>query len=194
MALIRDPILFELVERNVAQLVASRFQAPRRVAIEVLVRAELGMMRELQPNLFEKDLRRYVDLGHSFSPWLESASRYALNHGEAVGIDMMICTAIAVRRGICDESVLRRLARIYNAAGLPLAHPLCSAEPLVASLADIRANRGGDLNIVLPTSGGRPTFVQSIDVTEVELALRDIEGLAPRNAAFVEHAGAVAGG
>ncbi|MFI5388765.1 MAG: sedoheptulose 7-phosphate cyclase, partial [Candidatus Eremiobacterales bacterium] len=194
MALIRDPILFELVERNVAQLVASRFQAPRRVAIEVLVRAELGMMRELQPNLFEKDLRRYVDLGHSFSPWLESASRYALNHGEAVGIDMMICTAIAVRRGICDESVLRRLARIYNAAGLPLAHPLCSAEPLVASLADIRANRGGDLNIVLPTSGGRPTFVQSIDVTEVELALRDIEGLAPRSAAFVEHAGAVAGG
>jgi 3-dehydroquinate synthase len=193
MALIRDPVLFELVERHVAPLVASRFQSPRRVAVQVVVRAELAMMRELQPNLFEQDLQRYVDLGHSFSPWLESASRYELNHGEAVGIDMMMCTAIAVRRGICDESVLRRLARIYNAAGLPLVHQLCNAEPLVASLADIRANRGGDLNIVLPTSGGRPAFVQSIDVAELEVALRDIEELAPRRAATVEHAGAVAG-
>ena len=194
MALIRDPFLFELLEAHAERLVASHFQTPSRAAEQVVVRAELAMMAELQPNLYEQDLRRFVDFGHSFSPWLEKASDFTIHHGEAVGLDMMMCTAIAVRRGMCDDWVLRRLARLYRAAGIPISHEISAAEPLVASLEDVRLHRGGDLNLVVPTAIGVPAFIQSIDVDELTVALCDIEMLAQSAADTAGQVSALAGG
>lgn len=194
MALIRDPFLFELLEAHAERLVSSHFQTPSRTAEQVVVRAELAMMAELQPNLYEQDLRRFVDFGHSFSPWLEKASDFSIHHGEAVGLDMMMCTAIAVRRGRCADSVLHRLARLYRAAGIPISHPISAAEPLVASLEDVRLHRGGDLNLVVPTAVGAPEFVQEIDVDELTVALCDIEMLAQSTSDNAGQISALAGG
>jgi 3-dehydroquinate synthase len=178
MAIVRDPFLFELLEAHTGKLLASHFQTPHRAAEQIVIRAELAMMNELQPNLYESDLQRFVDFGHSFSPALESASHFEINHGEAVAIDMMICTALAVRRGICDESVMRRLGGLYARSGLALTHGLCEAEFLTESLTDIRVHRGGALNLVVPTGIGSATFVQDVTAPEVAVALRDIESLA----------------
>lgn len=194
MALIRDPFLFELLEAHAERLVASHFQAPSRTAEQVVVRAELAMMAELQPNLYEQDLRRFVDFGHSFSQWLEKASDYTIHHGEAVGLDMMMCTAIAVRRGMCDDVVLHRLARLYRAAGIPISHPISAAEALVASLEDIRLHRAGALNLVVPTAVGAATFVQSIDVDELTVALCDVEMLAQSTSGSAGQISALASG
>src|SRR5207302_11211311 len=177
MAIVRDPFLFELLEAHTGKLLASHFQTPRRAAEQIVIRAELAMMTELQPNLYEQDLQRFVDFGHSFSPALESASHYALHHGEAVGIDMMICTALAVRRGLCGESAMRRIAGIYAVAGLPLAHELCEPNFLVDSLKDVIIHRGGNLNLVVPTGIGGATFIQDVTPAEIAVALTDISSL-----------------
>lgn len=178
MAIVCDAHLFDLMETNIAQLMETRFQRPKAAAEQVVIRAELAMMRELQPNLFEENLQRLVDFGHSFSPALEAASDYRLPHGEAVAIDMMICAAIASKRGLCDPSVIRRIARIYEAAALPLTDDLCDAAMLVESLGDIVIHRGGALNLVLPTTIGSATFVQEVTVEEVAAALAELAALA----------------
>lgn len=178
MAIVRDPFLFELLEAYTGRLLASHFQTPHRAAEQIVIRAELAMMTELQPNLYEEDLRRFVDFGHSFSPGLESASHYELHHGEAVGIDMMLCTALAVRRGLCDEAAMRRIAGIYAVAGLPLRHELCDPKFLCDSLVDVRIHRGGNLNLVVPTGIGSATFVQEVTPDEIAVALGDIDSVA----------------
>jgi len=169
-AMVKDQGLFELLEENIATLVSSKFRHSA-AGMEIIAHSGRLMMEELQPNLFEEDLERIVDFGHTFSPTLEIASSYRLAHGEAVAIDMLLSTYIAVRRGTCDAGILDRLVKLVRAAGLPLTQTTCSADDLQKGLVGIRAHRGGSLNLVLPTAVGRCEFTKKLEVTELTEAL-----------------------
>ena len=171
MGIIRDKGLFELIERHGVELTESRFQMPASVAAQVIARAEQSMMQELQPNLYEFDLKRLVDFGHTFSPTIEAKSAYRIPHGEAVGMDMFLCTFMAVQRQLCDREVLVRLRRLFEAVGLPISQDVADAHDLSAALDGIRAHRGGNLNLVVPTGIGSADFVQEVDYAEVHQAL-----------------------
>ena len=125
------------------------------------------MMIELAPNLFETDLKRAVDFGHSISPQLEAESHYTIAHGEAVAVDMLLCTAIAAKRGLCEPSLFDRMLRMYRLCGLPCNDELCTAAFLRHALTDVTAHRGGNLNLLVPIEPGRYEFLQ--DVTEADL-------------------------
>jgi 3-dehydroquinate synthetase len=178
-ALICDRRLFELLESNIVELIDSRFQEPLAAADESILRAQLSMMQQLQPNLFEHDLQRWVDFGHTFSPALELASDHALAHGEAVALDMALATAIAVLRRECDISVLERMVRLYRAARLPVTHTLCTGANLAASLHDARLHRGGNLNLVVPTAVGAGAFLQDVDDRDIDSAAGMVAELGP---------------
>jgi 3-dehydroquinate synthase len=176
-ALICDGRLFEILESNVEALLESHFQQPRAAADECIVRAQLSMMQQLQANLFEHDLRRWVDFGHTFSPTLELESHHELAHGEAVALDMALATAIAVQRRVCGRSVLERVVNLYHAAHLPVYDMLCSSDVLEPGLLDIRLHRGGELNFVVPTDVGAGMFLQEIDGSDIDGAARTLADL-----------------
>ncbi len=171
MAVIADSLLFDLIESSAAGLMASKFQHPAAAARSIMMRAEASMLRELKDNLFETDLKRAVDFGHSFSVAIETDSHYAIPHGHAVGLDMLISTCIAVARELCPRAVLDRLLAIFRTVDLPLSQAVCSAERLHDSLGSVRAHRGGHLNLVIPEDIGRPVFVQEVSVEELADAL-----------------------
>jgi len=166
MAVIADAELFGLLEKHGRAIIVSRFQEP--VARIIMMRAEAAMLRELQGNLFESDLQRRVDFGHTFSVAMETDSSYSLSHGFAVALDMLISTSLAVRRGLCPRSLLDRMVTLYQHVELPLSQRTCSAERLHESLESVRKHRGGALNLVVPCDLGRTLFIQ--DVSKVELA------------------------
>jgi 3-dehydroquinate synthetase len=178
-ALICDQTLFEILESNIVDFIESHFQEPLATADESILRAQLSMMQQLQPNLFEHDLQRWVDFGHTFSPNLELASHYELAHGEAVALDMALATAIAVERGICDISVLERMVSVYRAAQLPAHSALCSSDVLATSLRDARLHRGGNVNFVVPTAVGAGTFLQDVDGRDIDSAARIVANVEP---------------
>ena len=112
-----------------------------------------------------------VDFGHTFSPVLETASGYSLAHGEAVAIDMILSTTIAVNRGLCERETLDRLRSLLAAADLPLGHDVCCADLVMDCLDSARAHRGGELNLVVPLGLGTAGFIQEVDRHEIEEAL-----------------------
>lgn len=169
-----DAKLFSLIERFGATLLESGFRTPAEIADEVLLRAECAMMKELAPNLFETTLRRPADFGHTFSPMLEVASDYALAHGEAVALDMLVSTALAVARGICDPCVLARLLAFYRSVGLPAAHPLLTPALLCRAIVETRAHRGGHLNLVVPAAVGATAFIQAVEADELGCAIASL--------------------
>ena len=170
-AVVRDPVLVDLLVENVEVLLASKFQSPANLAMQILLRAEQAMLEELQPNLFETCKARLADFGHTFSPGLERASKYELRHGEAVALDMLLSTALAVRRGLCPESLFDRLARLHRASALPLSSPLMTLELLLCCAQEARLHRSGDLNLVVPTDFGRATYLQEITREDLEYGL-----------------------
>jgi 2-epi-5-epi-valiolone synthase len=176
-AVVADPELFSLLERFGARLAETRFQSIPDVADEVLIRAEAAMIDELSHNLFEDDLKRLSDFGHTFSPMLEMESHHSLVHGEAVALDMLVSVAISVEQGVCDSLLLTRLIGLYREVGLPTVNRLLEPPLLMAAAAETRAHRAGALNLVVPRDVGSSTFVQHLSFAHVEGALRVIGAL-----------------
>ncbi|MEU8650010.1 sedoheptulose 7-phosphate cyclase [Streptomyces sp. NPDC048737] len=184
MAMVKDAELFEHLAAHGSRLVRDRMRADTgtdgdRVATEVMRLAIDGMLEELAPNLWEHDLQRLVDFGHSFSPAVEMRALPELLHGEAVCIDMALSSVLAHRRGLLDETGLRRVLDVMADLGLPTWHPVCTTELITHGLDDTVRHRDGKQLLPLPDGIGNVRFVN--DVTHDELdaavkALRDIGG------------------
>lgn len=172
MALLRDSGLLTLLEQHGRDLFLSRFSKPSDVAKEVALRAELLMLEELTPNLFERDLARLVDFGHTFGPLIESSSGFEIPHGYAVGLDMLLSTALAVVLGIADSELLSRLTLLLQSVGVPVCDAdMPGAEAFWKGLNEVRQHRGGLLNLVVVSGPGSPHFLQSVSQSELSSAL-----------------------
>lgn len=171
MGVIADADLFETVEQTAGALLRTRFQEPADLADEIIARAQLSMMDELEPNLYETNMRRLADFGHTFSPTLETKSEHRLSHGEAVAVDMLLSTAISALRSLCAASTFRRLCALYRAIGLPLSDPLCTPALLTQAMHETRCVRAGELNLVAPSTLGSGVFIQDVSDDELVAAI-----------------------
>ncbi|MGH7512863.1 MAG: NAD-dependent epimerase/dehydratase family protein [Gemmatimonadales bacterium] len=171
-AIIGDPILFELLETESA---AVRSGQDARLLGEVVGRASEGKIALLAPDPYERNLRRVLNLGHTFGHALEVQTGYdRLLHGEAVGFGLAVATAVARRRGLCSRHTLERIFLALDRYGLP---PCVSRSDLFATcgrLEDIRLVRGRKLNFVLPRDIGEVEIVAEVSDAEIEQALEDI--------------------
>ncbi|MFJ6722276.1 MULTISPECIES: sedoheptulose 7-phosphate cyclase [unclassified Streptomyces] len=191
MALIKDLRLFELLEEHGAELIQTRFQDPEpgstglpgTVADEVIGRAIAGMAEELQPNLWEKDLQRSVDYGHSFSPLVEMRALPELLHGEAVAMDCVFSALIAADRGLIDDARLERVIAVARRMGLAPSHPLfCDVTLVLEALADTVLHRDGRQNLPMLTGIGEVCFLNDVSESEIERACAAMGRLLDTNA------------
>ncbi|MEU9481054.1 sedoheptulose 7-phosphate cyclase [Streptomyces sp. NPDC048191] len=181
MALIKDARLFELLEAHGPDLLDSRLQGGRwgsgRVAHEVVQRAIHGMLEELQPNLWETELERIVDYGHTFSPTVEMHALPALLHGEAVCVDMALTTVMAARRGLVGETDRDRILAVMDSLELPTWNDLLEPGLLARALADTVRHRDGLQRLPLPVGIGDAMFVNDVTPAELAAAIDDLRAL-----------------
>ncbi|WJV60646.1 sedoheptulose 7-phosphate cyclase [Pectobacteriaceae bacterium C52] len=175
MALIKDKTLFELLETMASNLTPEAFASDESSIKEIMARAIAGMLAELEPNLWEAELARCVDYGHTFSPSLELKANPALLHGEAVAVDMALSIALAnVRRLLTDEETDRALLLIQN-SNLPISHPVFNLDLLEKALSDTIKHRDGLQRIPLTNGIGNTTFVNDLTLDELVKALELLE-------------------
>lgn len=173
MAVIKDHDLFLLLEEEGVALIESGFTT-EGVADEVINRAVAGMKEELELNLWEQNLKRVVDFGHSFSPIIEmrsihDAGRVPLTHGQAVSLDVQFSCALSHLRGMMEYSDLMRVVQTARNMLLPSCHDLFSS-PLVLleALNDTMKHRNGDQNLPLPRGIGDPVFINDLTFDEIK--------------------------
>ena len=169
MAVIKDARLFSLIETKGKALMESRFDHP--ISGEVISRSIQGMKEELENNLWERDLKRCVDFGHSFSPIIEMRSLETdnpLTHGQAVTIDVLFSCRISEIRGLLhSEDVGRAMACAHN-MGLLTSHPMFEdVSLLLEALNDTTKHRGGNQNLPIPTEIGEYTFINDLTFEEI---------------------------
>jgi 3-dehydroquinate synthase len=168
--LIRDPELFRLSAASSEKLLSSRFQEPQGVAEQIVRSAGLGMLAELEPNLFEdQTYERKVDLGHSVSPLLETASSFSLRHGEAVAIDIAFSAACARLMSTLTISDYEEILTALQLAELPIFSRNLRPELCHQAFLDASAHRGGNSNIVIPSAVGEVEIVHSSDSFQPDL-------------------------
>ena len=175
MALIKDRRLFELLEAHGQSLINEKFQ-DEKIAPEVIDRAIQTMLEELEPNLWEKNLRRSVDFGHSFSPLIEMRTLPALLHGEAVTIDMLLSCIISKNRKLLPKDELGRIFKTMKTLELPTYHPMfAEAEALREALSDTMVHRNGHQHLPMITRIGEFTFFEDVSGKEIEAAAVELK-------------------
>lgn len=168
LAVIKDAGLFALLEQYGLSSVNAQFQDEMGGAI--LNRAITGMLEELQPNLFEDDLARKVDFGHTFSYGLETRHETHLLHGEAVLLDIVLSTMIAYQRGLLPDADVDRLFHLIASLGIHLNTSTLDPYALWQTLEERTLHRNGLQRVPLPHGIGSCAFVNDIKLDEIQFA------------------------
>lgn len=90
-----------------------------------MVETIVGKCIDDKKEVVRKDLRdfgtrRILNFGHTYGHALEVMSGYRLSHGYAVSVGMVMITQMAVKRGLCDQSVLDALKKLLESFELPV--------------------------------------------------------------------------
>tara|TARA_R110000824_G_scaffold211022_5_gene396909 strand:+ start:5785 stop:6945 length:1161 start_codon:yes stop_codon:yes gene_type:complete len=178
MAVIKNSKLFELLETDAVELMQQNFllDGPAESVISESIN---DMIVELAPNLWETDLKRIVDFGHSFSPMLEMKSLEDstvpnLSHGEAVSIDVVFSSCLAHHRGLIPKSELERIVDLSFVMQLPTYHPYFTNYLLLwESLIDTTRHRDGKQNLPIPAvSIGNSIFLNDVKLEDVKETIK----------------------
>jgi 3-dehydroquinate synthase len=172
LAVISDLSLFELLEARGLTCIDTCFQD--EAGASILDRSIQRMLDELQPNLFEDELARKMDFGHTFAYGLEACAGSKCLHGEAVLIDVLVSSTLAQSRGLLKRSELDRIIRL--AYDLDIIAPLDLLDPSVLweSLEERTLHRNGWQRIPLPHGIGNCAFVNDVRRDEVQACCADL--------------------
>ncbi|MBL8078479.1 MAG: sedoheptulose 7-phosphate cyclase [Anaerolineales bacterium] len=173
LAVIKDAELFHMLEMYGQQSVESHFQNDE--GGRILDRAIAGMLEELQPNLFEEELARKVDFGHTFSYGLETDHEADLFHGEAVLLDIILSVVIAKSRNLLTEEDTGRIFELIHKLGISLDIALLEPELLWQSLEERTYHRNGLQRVPMPHGIGTCVFINDINANEIEENIKLLE-------------------
>ena len=82
--------------------------------------------RIVSEDLYEKGLRRHLNLGHTFAHAMERLARLSgkdISHGEAVAMGIILAARVSERKGLAESGLEERLRADFKAAGLPVDCP-----------------------------------------------------------------------
>ena len=171
MAVVKDNTLFNLLEKYGELLYSSKLEC--HCADEVISLSIEGMKEELENNLWEKDLKRLVDFGHSFSPIIEMKSITdteidTLTHGQAVALDVIFSSCISYIRDMLSYDDIVRIIKTAKNLGLSVYHPsFTDSLLLLESLNDTIKHRNGAQNLPIPKEIGNSIFVNDLTYDEI---------------------------
>jgi 3-dehydroquinate synthase len=103
----------------------------------------------------ERGRRKILNFGHTLGHAVEQVSGYALLHGEAIAIGMVLEATLAERMRIAERGTSEAIERVVSSAGLPTRVPTSLADDriLAATKLDKKA-RGGAVEYALPSRIG----------------------------------------
>lgn len=171
LAVIKDAGLFTLLETFGPASIQAHFQDDP--GGEILDRAISGILEELQSNLFEENLERKVDFGHTFSYGLETRHEAHLLHGEAVLLDILASSRIALGRGLLSETEAQRIFNLVHHLGIHLDLSLLDPDLMWENLLERIEHRNGYQRVPMPEGIGNCVFLNDITRKEIERAILD---------------------
>ncbi len=172
-ALLKDPAFFDWLEAH-ADALANRDEALGQDAWRRAAQLHLDHIAHAG-DPFEHGSSRPLDFGHWAAHRLETLTRYALRHGEAVAIGLAIDLTYGQRLGLTEPHAADRAVALLHRLGFDLAPPdAVTGDHLLAGIEQFRQHLGGPLSITLLKGIGRPVEAHEIDTDTMRDAIRQL--------------------
>ena len=168
-ALIADAELFAWLGLHASELLSSN-----SALLEELIRRCIAVKATVvEGDEREAGRRAVLNAGHTVAHAIEAQSGYAISHGEAVAIGLVVECRIAERMGLCETGTATRVAALLEQFQLPVAVPLAlTTDALLDRMKLDKKNREGAIRCALVSGIG--TMVGARDggwTQEVDLSL-----------------------
>ena len=120
---------------------------------------------------FEIGRRATLNLGHTFGHAIEQTSRYAVRHGEGVGLGLIAAAHMAGETGHCDPALEERIRALLLRLDLPVSVSGYSLDEVYATMFFDKKRVGKTLRFILPTQLGDVKIVNNPGEAYVRRAL-----------------------
>lgn len=178
--IIADESLYQLMRLEGLRLIREKFSGadglPCDTAKQVINQSIQGMLACIGHDLYEENLSRAMDFGHTFSRWLERHEHFCLMHGEAVSIDSVFSVLIAEAKGWLTKEQTDDILQTYQHMGLVIHVQGLTLDVYQEALQQISIHRSGALRAPLPFSLGQCRWTNSITQEELAQAWQRLEG------------------
>ena len=172
----------ELIEKDIDALLA-RNSGVLRSFVERSLQYKKTFIEEDE---FDKGIRNLLNFAHTFGHAFEAISDYAIPHGQAVLLGMIIANRISCKRGVLSMSLLKRIeALCCKVISIALRDEWFAVKPFVAAMSKDKKRKSANLAAVLLTNDFSLALVQDLCEEEVEIALRDLCALLVSNTPVV---------
>jgi 3-dehydroquinate synthase len=123
----------------------------------------------------EGNLRAILNYGHTVGHAIEMVTNYRLfNHGEAVGLGMVIAGAIAVELGFWTQSDRDAQLELIIKAKLPVQLPKNSdLKQIITAMSQDKKVSSGKIMFVMPTAIGSAVVTDRVDLDTVYKVLQN---------------------
>jgi shikimate kinase/3-dehydroquinate synthase len=169
-AIIGDPELFELLEREVAGILAR----DSGLLIEIVRRSIRVKARVVSADPREAGLRAVLNLGHTVGHALEAQAGFErLTHGEAVSLGLVAALRIGQALAFTPRELYERTRRLLQALKLPVA---VESEPLsaAAELIGHDKKRAGSKVAFVVARGLGDVTTTSVELSELRQHTREL--------------------
>ncbi len=138
-----------------ARLEAEPLRADAGDALRDVVRRAIELkMRVVARDERDEGARLVLNFGHTWGHAIETASRGALLHGEAVALGLVCAVKCSVESGRCPASDLDRLVALLTSLGLPTSRPDVDANAVVERAHVDKKRARGSIRAVLTQGVG----------------------------------------
>jgi len=172
-ALLKDPALFSQLERDAPRIASRDADAANPV---IRRSAELHLAHIVEGgDPFEANEARPLDFGHWAAHRLESMSSFAISHGDAVALGLLLDCRYSNLKGWLSDADHARIRGVIAALGLPMRHPLLADHAaLLAGADEFREHLGGMLTVTMLRGVGQGFEVHELDAALVRRAAAEL--------------------
>ena len=102
---------------------------------DIIYKCALIKARVVEKDEFDTGYRNLLNFGHTIGHAIENASGLKdVNHGQAVGMGMIVALEISKNLGYMNKSILEEAKEIYNALKLPFKIPRIDIDKIIDAL------------------------------------------------------------
>ncbi len=130
------------------------------LTIDLLEQAIKVKLHFVEQDPEEKNVRAYLNLGHTFAHAIEKAFKYNFRHGEAVSLGLIAAGRLSEKLGICSTTLPLEIEQILIRLGLPTSISEINPEACYNAMSSDKKCRIGKPQFVLLRAIGQPTIIR----------------------------------
>jgi 3-dehydroquinate synthase len=167
---IKDTGLFKYLEKKYHAVLDLKLPALEFVVLRSSkIKAKIVRLDERE----EKGIRTILNFGHTIGHAIETAARYSVyNHGEAIGLGMLIASDISRKLNLINGRTSKRIENLISAVGLPVKIKRVSAAEIIKAHYHDKKFVGSANKFVLIKGIGRAKVVKNIPFKIIRQALK----------------------